>query len=821
MLTQDLRYGLRQLWKSPGFTLTVVFTLALGIGANTAIFSLFNALVLRPVSAKDPASVVNVYRTVENEERFGVFSYPEYRGYREHNTVFSGLAAFTGAQVTLTGSGENSAASDSGETLQAQLVSGNYFSVLGAGASAGRMFIAEEDQTPNARAVVVLSYDLWRGRFQSDPNIVGSTLKLNSIPYTVVGVAPRGFGGTVSDPPDVWVPLMMLGQVRPGANLLEDREYMSLQLVGRLKPGKRREEAQAELTVLAQKFAQNGASAREKNHNAGVTVTAGEFLNPQEQSDVLPLAVLVMTAVGLVLLIACANVGNLLLAKGASRQKEIGIRLSLGASRGRLVRQLLTESMLLSLAAGVGGVLLALWIADVLLASVHPPGLHRVALDVRPDLRVLGFTLFLSVMTGLICGLVPALRSSKQELAAAVKDEWRAFGGRVSKSRLHGALVIAQVAVSLILLVGAGLLIRALEKAQGVSPGFEMKNVLVVSTNMQLRGYDAARAREFLRELEERLAGLPGVQSTGLARTAPLGSSFAITRIAVEGREAAPGARPALVNFNTVSPGYFETLKIPIVRGRGFSAQDVAQEARVAVISEALAKRYWPGEDPIGKRFNSGGASAYREVIGVAKDARNVHLWSGDEPYLYLPVTPAEFSDMQLFVRTDHNASAVMGAIADSIRTMDSSLRVSTHRLEENLALWIWPSQLGAALAATLGFFALFLAAAGIYAVMAYAVTQRTREIGIRVALGSQNSDLLKLLLGEGMVLVGIGAAIGLLAAGGGSRLLAKFLYGLSAVDGLAFAGVSVLLTVVALLACWIPARRAMRVDPMVALRHE
>jgi macrolide transport system ATP-binding/permease protein len=531
--------------------------------------------------------------------------------------------------------------------------------------------------------------------------------------------------------------------------------------------------------------------------------------------------VLVMTAVGLVLLIACANVGNLLLAKGASRQKEIGIRLSLGASRGRLVRQLLTESMLLSLAAGVGGVLLALWIADVLLASVHPPGLHRVALDARPDLRVLGFTLFLSVMTGLICGLAPALRSSKQELAAAVKDEWRAFGGRASKSRLRGALVISQVAVSLILLVGAGLLIRALEKAQGVSPGFEMKNVLVVSTNMQLRGYDAARAREFQRELEERLAGIPGVQSTGLARTAPLGSSFAITRISVEGHEEALGSRPALVNFNTISPGYFETLKIPILRGRSFSAQDLAQEARVAVISESLAKRYWPGEDPIGKRFNGGGASKYREVIGVAKDVRNVYLWSSDEPYLYLPLTPEEFSDMQFFVRTDHNASAVVGAIADSIRTMDSSLRVSTQRLDDNLALWIWPSQLGAALAATLGFFALFLAAAGIYAVMAYAVTQRTREIGIRMALGSQNSDLLKLLLGEGMVLVGIGAVIGLLAAAGGSRLLAKFLYGLSAVDGLAFAGVSVLLTMVALLACWIPARRAMRVDPMVALRHE
>lgn len=594
---------------------------------------------------------------------------------------------------------------------------------------------------------------------------------------------------------------------------------MSLQVVGRLRPGISREQAQAEMTVLAQQLAQ---SKQDKSHPVSVTLTSGTFLNPQELGDVLPVAVLLMAAVGLVLLTACANVANLLLARGASRQREIGIRLSLGAGRSRLVRQLLTESMLLALAGGAAGLVLAWWTADLLLASVHPPGGQRFSLAVNLDFRVLSYALLLSAMTGFACGLLPALRSSKQELAAAIRGEWSAFGQRITKSRLRGGLVVSQVAVSLVLLVGAGLLVRALEKAQTVAPGFEMKNVYVVSADLNLHGYDSARATEFERDLTERLEAMPGVKSVALARTAPLGSSFAITRIALQGQVVPPGSHPPNVNFNTVSPGYFETLRIPIVRGRGFSPHDIAVEARVAVVSESLARRYWPGEDPIGKRFNGGGSSAYREVIGVAKDVRNVYLWTGDEPYLYLPLSPGESPDMQLFVRTEGNATPLMGmAVPEVVRTIDRSLRVSTQRLDDNLALWIWPSQIGALLAGALGFLALLLAAAGIYSVIAYSVTQRTREIGIRMALGSQNSGVLGLLLREGMRLVGVGLVIGLLASIGGSRLLSKFLYGLSALDGLAFVGVSALLAAVALLACWIPARRAIRVDPMIALRYE
>ncbi len=816
MQLQDLRYGWRQLWRAPGFTLTVVLTLALGIGANTAIFSLFNALVLRPIPGKDPAAMVNLYRTTENAARFGVFSYPEYRDYREHNTVLSGLAAFTGARVTLaTEKGSGDGSGESGETLQALLVSGNYFSVLGLSAAQGRTFLPEEDDTPNARAVVVLSHDLWQRRLGGDPNLVGGTLKLNDVRYTVVGIAPEGFGGTTPDPVDVWIPMMMQGNVRPGSNLLEDREYFSLQLIGRLKPGINREQAQAEMAVLARRVTPVQDA---KTPNISVTVTRAGFLNPQELDDVVPLAALLMASVALVLLIACANVANLLLARGAGRQKELGIRSSLGASRGRLIRQLLTESMLLALAGGSSGTLLALWLAQLLLAFVHPPGSQQLKLQAPLDVRVLGFSLLLSLFTGLLCGWLPALRSSKKEVVSAVKEEWSAFGQRVSKSRLRGFLVISQVAVSLVLLVGAGLLARALGKAQQVTPGFQIQDVTVVSANLPQRNYNAARALAFQRELTERLSSVPGVVAVGLARTAPLGSSFAVTVIAAPGEGA---GRTEKVNFNTVTPGYLEALEIPVLRGRNFTQMDISNGARVAVISEAFARRYWPGEDPIGKRFNGGGASAYREVIGVAQDVRNVYLWSGHEPYLYLPLTAAEAPDMLFFVRTRRNNSALAGAIPGYVHALDSSVQVSAQRLDENLALWIWPSQMGALLSAALGLFALLLAAAGIYAVMAYAVTQRTREIGIRMALGSQRREVVELLLREGMGLVGLGLAIGLLASLGGARLLAKFLYGLSAVDGLAFGGVSLLLTGVALLACWLPARRAMRVEPMVALRYE
>lgn len=815
ILFDDLRFAFRQVMRSPGFAVAIVLTLALCIGANTAIFSIFDAWVLRPIPARDAGQIINVYRST-GQDPYGVFSYPEYTSYRDHNTVLAGVAAFAGGQVTLAGKGAAASGGDAGETLQAQMVSGNYFSMLGIAAERGRMFLPDEDRTPNAHPVVILSHDLWQRRFGGDPNIAGTQVTLNSVQYTVVGIAPEAFGGTTPDAPDVWVPMMMAGNVRPGAHVLEDGNERSLQLVGRLAPGAGREQAHVQLSVLARNLAPAGDSA---GRAVSVTVTPGQFLDPRERGDALPFAGLLMATVALVLLIACANIANVLLARSADRQREIAIRLSLGASRGRLVRQLLTETMVLALAGGVAGSILALWLAELIVGALHPPGGHRLSVDVQLDGRVLAYTILLSVITGIACGLAPALGSSRQDLASAVKDEWNAFGRRVTGSRLRSTLVVTQVAVSLFLLVGAGLLVRALQKAQDVTPGFNLSDVQVVSADLQLHDYDSAHAKAFQQALSTRLQALPGVKGVALARTEPLGSNFAATGFATQAQPG--GGPPAIVNFNTVSPGYFDVLGIPIVRGRTFTDEDVASSARVAVVSEALAHRYWPGENPIGKRFNGGGTSPYREVIGVARDVRNVYLWTNTEPYIYTPLPAAGAPDMQFFVRTEGNPAPLMAAVPASVRAIDSRLQATTHRLANNLAIWIWPSQVGALLSGALGILALLLASAGIYAVAANAVTQRTREIAIRLALGARHAGVLALLLRDGMRMVAIGVVIGLVGAAGGSTLLSKFLYGLSAFDVLAFAGVSVLLAGVAFLACWIPARRVTRVDPAVALRYQ
>jgi predicted permease len=810
---QDLRHGVRILAGGPGFTAVALLTLTLGIGVNTAIFSFFNVLMLRPLQVKNPSAIVNVYHSVQNESDYGSLSYPEYVYLRDQNTVLSGLAVFSGAHMVLSGVGDKSTGSADGEALQAMLVSGNYFSVLGENPAPGRAFLPEEAQSPGSHPVVILSYTYWQRRFNGEPSIIGKTLTLNLLPYTVVGIAPRGFEGTTPDPIDVWVPLMMQSNAIPGSDFLHDRHQFWLQSVGRLKPGIQREPAQAEMTVLARQFAQPSDDVKRE---MSITLTPGTLLNPRDFKQVLPVGLLLVLAAGLVLLIACANVANLALARSLSRQKEIGIRLSLGASRSRIVRQLLTENMLLSLAGGAAGLILAVWLLDLLIPFLHPPGERGIHLNVSLDISTLAYTLLLSMLTGIAFGLTPALRSSKQDPLVTLKEEGTAFGRRVSRSRLRSMLVVAQVAMSLILLVGAGLLVRALAKAQRVDPGFEMKNVLVMSANVKLQNYDAAHAASFDLALEERLAALPGVRRVGLGAVAPLGTSFWDTNFNPDDYPSSPNDPTTYVNSNTVSPGYFETLGIPLMRGRVFTPEDIAQNRKVAVISEALARHFWPGQDPVGKKFNKG-----REVIGVAKDVRSVHLWAADDKCLYLPVTPEDSREMMFFVRTAGNPGGLMRALSEAARSIAPSLPVKVSRLEDNLAQWIWASQMGALLSSALGGLALILALMGIYGVTSYAVSQRTHEIGVRMALGAKNSDVLRLVLGQSMHLVAVGVAIGLAISATGARLLARFLYGLSAFDAMTFGGVAALLAVVALAACYVPARRAMRVDPMVALRYE
>ena len=810
-LWQDMRYAVRTLGHSPSYTTVVILTLAVGIGVNAAIFSFAYGILLRPLQVKDPKSVAFVYNSSERK-RFGPLSYPEFVYLREHNSVLSGISVFADVRITMT-SGKGSGGRDSGEILQAMMVSGNYFSLLGENPVAGRAFLPEEDGVLGAHPVAILSYAFWRRRFDSDPGIIGKTLTLNLLPYTVVGVAPRGFKATTAEQVDLWVPMAMQPNAAPGSNLLQRNAYF-LRAVGRLKPGVTREQAQGELTVLQRQYSREDKAGDDQPGR--IALAAATLADPETARVALPILILFILAVGIVLLIVCANVASLALARGIGRQKEASIRLSLGAGRFRIVRQWLTESMMLALCGGAGGLFLAWWICEGLLPYLHPPGDRALNLDLSPNLTILFYTLAVSIMCGAAFGWIPALRSSKQNLAGVMKEEG-SFGGRgTSRSRLRNMLVVSQVAMSLFLLIAAGLLVRALWTAQRVEPGFAIHNLLVVRSDMSLHQYDANRATAFENQMKARLEVMPGVKGVSFGAVAPLGSSFWSTNLNPDGYPSSPYDSKYEVNFSYVAPGYFETLGIPIVEGRGFTQVDVAKGRKVGIISQTTAQRFWPGQDPIGKTFNKG-----EEVIGVAKDVRSVHLYATNDPMLYQLATRQDSTSLMMFLRTQGNPAGLIRSLPGVAHSVDPQLNLTVTRLDDNLANWIWPAQLGAIFSGVLGFLALMLSLMGIYGVVSYAVNQRTHEIGVRMALGARDVDVLRLVIGQGMRLVMIGAAIGLVISLAGSRLLAQYLYGLSAMDAGTFAGVAVLLSGVAVLACWIPARRAMRVDPMVALRYE
>lgn len=813
-LLQDIRYGLRILAKRPGFTIAAVLTLALGIGLNTAIFSLYNGVLLRPLPAHDPERLVNLYSAVEGEPGTGIFSYPAYVFYRDHNTEFSSVAAYAGGRVLLAAGGV------APESLQAQMVSANYFDILGAAPALGRSFSPDEDKTPGSHPVVMLSYSSWQRRFGGDANLIGRTITLNNLPYTVIGIAPRDFIGCDPEVPEVWVPIMMNANVHMGPDMLADREGGWLFLIGRLKPGATISQAQSEMAVLASQF---HATDEGKLRRSTVLVTKGSFLNPSQQSDLVPLAVALMIAVGLVLLIACANVANLQLARGVTRQKEMGVRIALGASRGRLVRQMVVESLMLSGTAGVAGLLIAWWAAGLALRLAHPPGAPALSLDVSPDWRVAVYLAVISLVSGVVSGLMPALRASRQDPLLAIREEGGASTYRKGR-RMRGAFVVAQVGSSLFLLIAAGLLLRALHKAQRIDTGFDLAHVTVLSPDLRVLGYDSGRRLEFDRRLAERIQSLPGVRRVAMATTVPLGKDFAQTAVLPEGADLPADQKLPIVNYNVVSPEFFDTLGISVTRGRTFAAQDAASDTRVAVVNESLARQLWPGQEPIGKLFRQGRTSPTFEVVGVVRDTRNVYLWSANLPYLYLPLQPAaldDFSEPKLLVRVTGNPAPLIAALPGLAREMDPNVSSKANSLVENLSFWIWPSQIGALLAATLGLLALLLASVGIVSVTSFAVSQRTKEIGIRMALGAQPGGVVRLLVWQVGKLVAIGAAVGLLAAAAASRLLAQVLYGLSALDGVTLLGVTAFLAAIALASCYFPARRATLVDPMQALREE
>ena len=809
-LWQDLRYALRMLRKNPGFSAVVVLTLAFGIGVNTAIFTLCD-LSFRPLLVKDPATIVQLRSGSERTR----FSFPDYVYYRDHAQTFSGLIAFTEEQLVLAERGT----AEEPQRIEGSLVSDNFFSVLGANTALGRTFSPEENSAPGRGPVVVLSYAFWQGHFGSDPGVLGKTVWLNGQSFAVVGVASRDFVGLGwgLNIPDVWLPLMMRADLSTGdTQWLNARSVSSLFLFGRLKPGRTLAEARSEMTLL---FSQLARAYPEIDPKESVRVFPGN-LTGQGTAEAVAGSGVVLIASGMVLLIACANLANLLLARGAARQKEIGLRLCLGASRWRVIRQLLTESLLLAGLGGVAGLTLAWW---SLKASVPlwPEGRALIALNLDPDVRVFVYAFVLSLLTAIAFGLAPALRSTSGGLTATLKDQGASFGRSITRSRLRSGLVIAQVSLCLVLLIAAGLLLRGLDRLADINPGFDTQKVVVADLKLGAARYDEARAEQFYQDFAARLRALPGVQSVSRVSRFPLNGAMT-TMMTVAG-EATAERRSLRVGFNEVTPAFFDTVAIPIVRGRGFTEEEMRAGAEVVVITESTARQLWPNQDPLGKLLQARPNAAFSQVVGVARDAQASQLGQIDPLFLYLPFDAGSTVDLGVLVRTSRDAKEMVPTVRAAARDLDPTLFLQTSSMEERIAsselvrIARWASMVSAGL----GLLALLLAALGLYGVIAYSVAQRTHEIGIRMALGASRQNVLRLVLGQGMRLVGIGIALGIAGGAVLSRALSAWLFGLSPFDPIAYVTVSLVLVAVALLACHIPARRATKVDPLVALRYE
>jgi predicted permease len=808
-LRQDIRYGWRQLLKHPGFTAIAILSMALGIGANTAIFSLVNTVLLRPLPVREPSQLIAVDGQLRNGTDFTLQSYLNYKDYRDRNTVFSGLFAYRFVVASLSHNGVN-------ERAWGFDVSGNYFDVLGVKPALGRGFLAEEDLTQGSHPVVVISHACWQKRFAGDPFIIGQKILLNTHTFTIVGVTAAGFVGTeVAYAPEFWVPLMMAKQIEPGSTWLDARDSDNLFVIGRLKPGVTVEQAKAQLDGIT------GQMAKEHpKENAGRSVLLmppGLFI-PDIRNSIFAFSGLLAVVGALILLLACVNLANLLLARATERRKEIGIRLAVGASRARLVRQLLTESVMLSVAGGAFGLLLATW-TNHAVGSIKLPTDIALLFDLRIDWRVLAFTLALSILTGMVFSLIPALQSSKPELVPALKGENSMAGFR--RSRLRNGLVIAQVALSLVLLISAGLIVRSLQAAQRMRPGFNPQNAVALSIDVGLQGYDDAKGRVFYERMMERAKAIPGVRSVAATDVLPLSLDYSSNSIYIEGQRVRSKSDLPLAIPYSVSPKFFETMGMRL-RGRDFLPNENKKESRVALVNETFARRFLPGQDPIGKRYNhSGPNDPFWEIIGVVPDGKYNTLGEEPKAVVYRPLRYFD-SQFTLVARTEGDPRTVLAALRRVVQELDPTLPIyDAKTLTEHMNIPLFPAKMAAGVLASFGLLALLLAAVGIYGVMSYVVAGRTREIGLRMALGARSADVRRLILRQGMLLAAIGAIIGLTIGFGGTRLLKTLLYGVSAADPMTFVAVTLLLGSVTFLACWLPAHRATRVDPMIALRTQ
>ncbi len=812
-LWQDLRYGARMLVKKPGFTLIAVTTLALGIGANTAIFTWIKAVYLDPLPGVAASHRLVMLRStwIKAGNSLMQVSYPNYKDYRDRNEVFSGLAAFNNIAFNLAdGKGQP-------ERIWGSLVSGNFFDVLGVRLAMGRTFTPDEDRAPGIQPVVVISHRLWQRRFGADPSLIGKAIRLNQLDFTVIGVAPEGFRGSlVGMEYDLWAPAIMYPQVSPSGHHLNLRGSHHFLVIGRLKDGVTFEQAQANAQAIAAQLAKYYPQENEGEGAALITLID----EIEGVGLIAPVLLVLMAASGLVLLVACVNVANLSLARAAGRSREMGVRLALGAGRGRLVRQMLTESLLLAVMGGAGGALLALWLSGAMNMMIPPMG-YPISLNLAWDYRVGGFAVAITFLAVLVVGLVPALRATKVDPVVSIKNEGGALGALTRRSRLRGALVVTQVAVSLGSLVCAGLFIRTLEQQLKVDPGFDPERALLVSVNQYPNGYDEKRGMEFYRQLLDRVAALPGVVSASLSDGVP-NAWFGGTTWGheIEGYTPRPD-EPMDIIYEVVAPHYFQTMRIALAEGREFSDLDHAQSAPVAIVNETMARRYWPGQSPLGKRLRGGGGK-WITVIGVARDVNHFGARAPARTFMYYPLYQFYDSQMTLVARTVGDPWQALPGVRGVVRELDPTLSVFDETtLATHSGIPLFLDRIVVTFLSALGLLALALAAIGLYGVMSYSVTARTHEIGVRMALGARGLDVLKQMLKEGMVLALIGMAIGLAASFAFTRLMESLLFGVSATDAATFVLVSLLLAAIAALACYLPARRAMKVDPMVALRRD
>lgn len=820
---RDVQYALRGLRNSPGFTAIAVLTLALGIGVNTTIFSMVNAILLKPLPVDSPEELVDIYSRPSNmTSEFGTTSWLDYQEYREQSETLSDIAAYTNFFANFARDGRS-------ELIIGELVSGNYFDVLGVPLRLGRSFAAEESATEMTHPVAVLGHGFWQSRFNADPDVLGQTLRLNSTDYTVIGVAPASFGGMMpAVRAQMWVPTMMVEDIEPlgnqrwtggsGETRLERRGQRWLWMRGRRQPGVETSRVQAELEGIAARLATEYTESNELE-TVRVMETSGVVINPGFDNILASAGALLLGVVALVLLVACANLANMLLARAATRRREIAIRLAIGAARSRLLRQMLTESLTLAIAGGVAGLALASGLIR-LIAAYKPPMPIDIDVDFSLDWRVLAFTLGASALTGVAFGLVPAMRASRPDLVSALKSDGAAEADGRRGLTLRDALVVVQVAVSIVLLVAGALLVRSLDAANQVDMGYDTERISFMALAMGMNGYDSERSEAFFAVARERLEARPGVEGVTLVSRVPLSVNDNNWGVFIDGHQSSSADAPYMTGGAAVDEHYFSTLDLAITSGRALTAGDIIEQRRVVVVTQAFATRYFPNTNAVGQQFRTRWDEDPREIVGVVEDYRVNTPGEEPTPYLHMPLRrDPEFGSF--IVRTTAPAATEIQQLENEIHAIDPDLVFldsgPMHKLAETK---LFAVKLGAWLIGSFGLLALVLAAVGLYGVIGYSVSRRTREIGIRIALGAESSSVLRLVLRQGMTLVLVGGIVGVALAAAAGRLLSSVLF-VSPVDPVAFAAALAILLVVAAFANWVPARRASRVDPMVALRGE